>query len=79
MLLANNTPYGLGAAVFTKNIQKGETIAQYQLEAGCCFVNTLISSDPRLPFGGIKHSGIGRELAKEGIMEFVYIKTVAIK
>lgn len=75
---ANKGPYGLGAAVFTKDIQKGERIATNEIEAGVCFVNSFVASDPRLPFGGIKHSGYGRELSKEGILEFVNIKTVAI-
>jgi succinate-semialdehyde dehydrogenase/glutarate-semialdehyde dehydrogenase len=75
---ANHSAYGLGAAIFTQDLQKGETLAQERLEAGSCFVNTRVSSDPRLPFGGIKHSGIGRELSKEGICEFVNIKTVVI-
>lgn len=75
---ANDTIFGLGAAVFTKDIQKGEHIAEKQLEAGCCFVNELVRSDPRLPFGGIKESGYGRELASFGIREFVNIKTVYV-
>lgn len=76
--IANDSPYGLGAAVFTKNFTRGEKIAQ-QLEAGTCCVNTLVASDPRLPFGGIKSSGFGRELAAQGIHEFTNIKTVAVK
>ncbi|MGC1182493.1 NAD-dependent succinate-semialdehyde dehydrogenase [Legionella sp.] len=75
---ANQSQYGLGAAVFTRDLEKGERIATYEIEAGVCFVNALVSSDPRLPFGGIKHSGYGRELSKEGILEFVNTKTVAI-
>lgn len=76
--LANNSRYGLGAAVFTKDLAKGERIAMNEIEAGACFVNALVTSDPRLPFGGIKQSGFGRELSREGILEFVNIKTVAI-
>lgn len=76
--IANDTRYGLGAAVFTKDIKRGEQIAK-QLEAGTCCVNTLVASDPRLPFGGIKASGFGRELAAEGIHEFNNIKTICIK
>ncbi|KTD49509.1 succinate semialdehyde dehydrogenase [Legionella rubrilucens] len=77
--LANQSPYGLAGAVFTRDIVRGEDIAKNRIEAGSCFVNALVASDPRLPFGGIKHSGYGRELSREGILEFVNIKTVAIK
>ncbi len=76
--IANDSIFGLGAAVFTKNIARGERIAR-ELEAGCTFVNGLVASDPRLPFGGIKESGYGRELSAYGIKEFVNIKTVYIK
>ena len=77
--LANQTPFGLGAAVFTSDINKGEKIASEQLEAGNCFVNDFVRSDPRLPFGGIKASGYGRELSSNGILEFVNSKTVYIR
>lgn len=77
--IANDTDFGLGAAVFTQDIEKGEDIAKNRLEAGCCFVNHFVKSDPRLPFGGIKTSGYGRELSHYGIKEFVNIKTVYIK
>jgi len=77
--VANKSSFGLGAAVFTKDIEKGEKIASELLEAGCCFVNESVKSDPRLPFGGIKESGYGRELSHYGITEFVNIKTVYIK
>ena len=70
--------YGLGAAVFTQDRAKGEQIAAEKLQAGNCFVNAFVKSDPRLPFGGIKNSGYGRELSKLGIHEFVNIKTVYI-
>ena len=76
--LGNNTPFGLGAAVFTENLEKGENIARVMLDAGVCFVNDFVKSDPRLPFGGIKQSGYGRELSSYGMMEFVNIKTVAV-
>ncbi|GAA0891097.1 NAD-dependent succinate-semialdehyde dehydrogenase [Fulvivirga kasyanovii] len=77
--IANDTSFGLGAAVFTRDEQKGEWIAEKDLEAGGCFVNSFVKSDPRLPFGGIKESGYGRELGVFGIREFVNIKTVYIK
>jgi len=77
--LANNSSFGLGAAVFTKNIHKGEEIAKNRLDAGLCFVNDFVKSDPRFPFGGIKQSGYGRELSIYGLLEFVNIKTIVIK
>ena len=77
--VANDTVFGLGAAVFTKNVKRGEQIAETQLQAGCCFVNDFVKSDPRLPFGGIKESGFGRELSSHGIKEFVNVKTVVVK
>jgi succinate-semialdehyde dehydrogenase/glutarate-semialdehyde dehydrogenase len=77
--VANDTSFGLGAAVFTRDRARGERIATQDLDAGCCFVNDFVRSDPRLPFGGIKDSGYGRELAAFGIREFVNIKTVAVK
>ena len=76
--IANNSSFGLGAAIFTGDKGKGEKIATTQLEAGSCFVNSLVKSDPRLPFGGIKQSGFGRELGMFGIYEFVNIKTVYV-
>ena len=76
---ANDTTFGLGAAVFTKDEHRGELIAKEKLNAGCCFVNDFVKSDPRLPFGGINDSGYGRELAVFGIKEFVNIKTVYVK
>ncbi|HEY1234710.1 MAG TPA: NAD-dependent succinate-semialdehyde dehydrogenase [Candidatus Binatia bacterium] len=76
--LANDTVFGLGAAVFTKDTQRGEQVAR-QLQAGSTFVNSLVASDPRLPFGGIKESGYGRELGSYGIKEFVNAKTVSVK
>ena len=74
--VANDTVFGLGAAVFTRDIARGERIAATALDAGSCFVNAFVKSDPRLPFGGIKESGYGRELSHYGIKEFVNIKTV---
>jgi len=76
--LSNETPFGLGAAIFTKDIKKGEYIAKNKLNAGSCFVNDFVKSDPRLPFGGVKESGYGRELSSYGLMEFVNIKTVVV-
>ena len=77
--LANQSPYGLGAAVFTSDLKRGEQIAIEEIQAGSCFVNDMVSSDPRVPFGGIKNSGFGRELSEEGIKEFMNTKTVSIK
>ncbi len=76
--VANATTYGLGAEVFTENLRLGEELARLRLEAGNCFVNQFVFSDPRLPFGGIKNSGFGRELGLFGIREFVNIKTVYV-
>ncbi len=75
--LANHSHFGLGAAVFTRDPDRGERIA-LRLEAGATFVNALVASDPRLPFGGIKQSGYGRELGSYGIREFVNVKTVQV-
>ncbi len=77
--VANDTIFGLGSAIFTKDKKRGEEIAKKRLNAGCCFVNDFVKSDPRLPFGGIKESGYGRELSVYGIKEFVNIKTVYVK
>lgn len=76
--IANNSVFGLGGAVFTEDKKRGEMIASNKLEAGSCFVNSMVKSDPRLPFGGIKQSGYGRELGPFGIHEFVNIKTVYV-
>jgi succinate-semialdehyde dehydrogenase/glutarate-semialdehyde dehydrogenase len=73
--LANATRYGLGGAVFTEDLERGEHVAR-RLEVGCAFVNAKVASDPRLPFGGVKDSGYGRELARHGIRAFVNAKTV---
>ncbi|HSW53750.1 MAG TPA: NAD-dependent succinate-semialdehyde dehydrogenase [Ignavibacteriaceae bacterium] len=77
--IANDSIFGLGAAVFTRDLKRGELIAKEKIQAGCCFVNAFVKSDPRLPFGGIKESGYGRELSSFGIREFVNIKTVFVK
>ncbi len=77
--LANRSDFGLGSAIFTKDLKKGEKMAKTELQSGACFVNDFVKSDPRLPFGGIKMSGYGRELSVNGMMEFVNIKTVVVK
>jgi succinate-semialdehyde dehydrogenase/glutarate-semialdehyde dehydrogenase len=77
--IANDTVFGLGAAIFTNNVEKGKQLAEKGLEAGCVFVNDFVKSDPRLPFGGVKESGYGRELSTVGIREFVNIKTIVVK
>jgi succinate-semialdehyde dehydrogenase / glutarate-semialdehyde dehydrogenase len=76
--IANDSRFGLGASVWTRDIKRGERFAR-RLQAGSCFVNGIVKSDPRLPFGGVKDSGYGRELSVHGIREFVNIKTVWIK
>lgn len=73
--LANDTRFGLGGSIFTEDVAKGEEMAR-ALDVGCAFVNEMTKSDPRLPFGGIKDSGYGRELSHHGIREFVNAKTV---
>ncbi|MEZ4412534.1 MAG: NAD-dependent succinate-semialdehyde dehydrogenase [Gemmatimonadales bacterium] len=77
--IANDTSYGLGAAVFTADVARGEKIAADELEAGSCFVNAFVRSDPRLPFGGVKESGGGRELGRHGMLEFQNAKTVYVR
>jgi succinate-semialdehyde dehydrogenase/glutarate-semialdehyde dehydrogenase len=76
--VANDTAFGLGAAVFTADVEEGERIAREELNAGCCFVNHMVRSDPRLPFGGVMDSGYGRELGRHGILEFVNTKMVQV-
>jgi succinate-semialdehyde dehydrogenase/glutarate-semialdehyde dehydrogenase len=76
--IANDSDFGLGGSVWTQDTARGERVAR-QLECGSAFVNGLVKSDPRLPFGGIKHSGYGRELSRHGIREFVNAKTIWIR
>ncbi len=76
--IANDSPFGLGSAVLTADLARGERIAAEELEAGMSFVNTNVRSDPRMPFGGVKHSGHGRECADFGIHEFVNVKSVLV-
>lgn len=73
--IANDSPYGLGSAVFSSDPERARKIAG-RLDAGNCFVNAMVKSDPRLPFGGIKQSGYGRELSRYGIREFVNVKSM---
>jgi acyl-CoA reductase-like NAD-dependent aldehyde dehydrogenase len=76
--MANASSYGLGAAIWTRDLTKAERLAR-EIKAGFVAVNDLVKSDPRLPFGGIKRSGIGRELSHYGLREFVNIKSVVIQ
>ena len=75
---ANNSEFGLGASIWTSNIERGIRLAR-NVQSGIVSVNEMVRSDPRLPFGGIKHSGIGRELSEVGIKEFVNVKSVVVK
>lgn len=77
--IANDTVFGLGAGIYTSDVEKGKSLAEKGLEAGCVFVNDFVKSDPRLPFGGVKESGYGRELSMIGIREFMNVKTVVVR
>ena len=73
--LANDSQYGLGASIWTQDLDKAETLSSI-VESGIVAVNNVVISDPRIPFGGVKKSGFGRELSRYGMLEFVNIKSV---
>lgn len=79
MKKANDSIYGLGGAIFSKDTRRAEMLAATELQAGSCFVNAAVHSDPRMPFGGVKQSGYGRELGSFGIREFTNVKTVFVQ
>jgi len=73
--IANDTDYGLGSNIWTRDVERGKKLAE-RVEAGLVFINGMVASDARLPFGGVKRSGYGRELSEYGIKEFTNIQTV---
>jgi len=74
--IANDTSFGLGASVFSNDLEKVEKLVRTELDTGCCFINHQVMSHPHLPFGGIKSSGYGRELSSDGLLEFINKKTI---
>ncbi len=76
--LANSSQYGLGGGIFSKDLEVAKAMASQRLDTGAIFINDFVKSDPRLPFGGVKDSGYGRELSPLGIKEFVNIKTICV-
>lgn len=76
---ANQSRFGLSSAIFSRDIEKAKKIAEQYLEVGSCFINSMSESNPLLPFGGVKNSGFGRELGKQGLIEFMNVKTIGIK
>ena len=76
--IANDTRFGLGSSLWSRDTMRAERLSR-EIQAGCCFINGMVKSDPRLPFGGIKASGFGRELSYHGIREFTNAKTVWVK
>ena len=75
LAVANGSPYGLGGSVWTRDLSTGEALAR-RLECGAAFVNGMVKSDSRLPFGGVKDSGYGRELSRHGLLEFVNVQSL---
>ena len=72
---ANNSDFGLGGSIWTRDLEKAQKLSM-EMECGIVTVNNMVASDPRVPFGGIKHSGFGRELSRYGMLEFVNVKSV---